>query len=380
MKRKLLNGGLAMMSCLFLQSCASTTEELYRPSSRSNNVAPVQMLMDSPSETVALTTSSAESNNSELPKQSRTVLYSAELNLLVDDRKEADVEIRRMAKESGGWFQKANNRMLSLRVPVKVFDRFLKSLESVGTVTSKSVEADDVTEKFLDTELRLKNAEKTLQRLRDLYAKAKVVKDILLIEKEINRISEYIEGFKGKLKYWKSNAAYSTINVYLNQAKESRVAYNSPFYWMTYLGKTHNLSAGKVSASWSKIKVEWPEDFVALSHDKYSATAMTADGLFVKMEIRKVETKAKLSFWSRQAKNILQKTRLVKISNEQQITLKGGTKASMIQGAHVKTGYTLVIASSSDAVGTIEVWGPKDILKSQEESIKKLLNSIKLKL
>ena len=312
----------------------------------------------------------------------RTVIYKADVNLLVDDRIQADQKIRQKAKALGGWFQTRNDRFLILRIPANKFEGFIASLGELGTVTSRSINAEDITERFLDAEIRLENAHKTLERLRHLYSKAKDVKETLLIEKEINRISEIIETFKGKLKYWKQQVAYSTVKINLNQAVEHSVAYNSPFYWMESLGGNLKSTpiAGKVSPFWSNIKVKWTDEFATLSHGKNFCNAMTADGLFLSFSVREVETNAPLKFWTSQAKNILQKTRLIRISKEEQVSLANGLKGQLLQGAHSKISYALILSANEDAVATLEIRDPKEAFAKHEKAIKALAQNTTFKL
>lgn len=316
------------------------------------------------------------------PQSQRKVIYNGTVNLLVDDHKEADKIIRTMAQKIGGWFQESRNNFLKIRVPAKSFESFIDSLKELGQITSKNIKASDVTEQFLDTELRLSNAQKTLARLQELYKKAKEVKDILLIEKEINRISATIESYKGKLKYWNNNIAFSTVTIYLNQARSSQIPYDSPFYWMNSLANDLNssLRANDVSAFWSNIKVDWPQDFVLLSQDKNSASAMTADSLFVKITRRKVETEASTKFWTIQAKKVLEKSKLIRIKSEKNETLKTGQEAKILRGTHAQKAYTLVFLNSKDTVATVEIWATKDIMKAHTKAVEELIQSLNIEL
>jgi hypothetical protein len=58
-------------------------------------------------------------------------------------------------------------------------------------VKDKNIAGEDVTEEYRDLEIRLDSAEKTRQRYLELLNKAERVKEILKIEKELERLLIY---------------------------------------------------------------------------------------------------------------------------------------------------------------------------------------------
>ena len=173
--------------------------------------------------------------------EGRKIIYNAQLVLVVDDFEVTESAIHLHLQSVKGWLQSSRNSYYRMRVPAENLNQFVKALYELGVVKSKIFESNDVTEQFLDVELRLNNAEKALERLRELYNKAKAVKDILLIEKEITRLSMQIESFKGKLKFWKNQVAYSTVTLNL-ESLDAVATYYSPFYWLNDLAMNLNSS------------------------------------------------------------------------------------------------------------------------------------------
>ena len=102
----------------------------------------------------------------------------------------------------------------------------------------RNVAAEDVTEQFLDTEVRLKSARAVRDRLQQLLEKATRVEDSLAIERELARINTQIETLENKLKYLRDRVMFSTITVSF-QAKRSDVVKPSvrmPVGWLNQLG------------------------------------------------------------------------------------------------------------------------------------------------
>ena len=81
------------------------------------------------------------------------------------------------------------------------------------------VASEDVTEKYIDTEARLKNAVALRDRLKALLNQAKDVKDVLEIEKELARVQGDIDSMEGRLKKLKEQVDYAVVDLTLNRRK-----------------------------------------------------------------------------------------------------------------------------------------------------------------
>jgi hypothetical protein len=166
------------------------------------------------------------------------LIYTATMNLAVFQVTEASKQVEVMAREAGGFLARRDDTSLVIRVPAAKFEDILKRIEKLGDVLHRNVVAEDVTEQFMDAEVRLKNARAVRDRLQELLAKATKVEDSLAIEKELTRVGTEIETLEGKLKYLRDRAQYSTITVSF-QAKQSDTVKPSvriPVTWLDQLG------------------------------------------------------------------------------------------------------------------------------------------------
>jgi len=110
---------------------------------------------------------------------------------------------------------------LKIRVPVNNFERLISSIENgKDEIRSKSIQARDVTEEYVDIETRLSNKRVYLKRYKELLAKASTVKDILAIEENISKLQEEIESKEGILKYLSDQVSFSTLELNLYKEKE----------------------------------------------------------------------------------------------------------------------------------------------------------------
>lgn len=165
------------------------------------------------------------------------LIYTAHLTLAVYQVDQALATVERAARELGGFLASRSDHEMVVRVPRAKFDEAIKRVEQTGDVIHREVQAQDITEEFMDLEVRLKNARAMRDRLEELLKKA-AVKEALDIEKELGRVTQEIERMEGRLKYLRDRLAYSTITVTFNArgaTLESRPL-RLPFPWLRQMG------------------------------------------------------------------------------------------------------------------------------------------------
>ncbi len=165
------------------------------------------------------------------------LLRSAQLTLAVYEVEKKMDAVQATAVELGGYLALRGDRELTVRVPRERFDEALRRIEGVGDVLHRSVAAEDVTDQFVDLELRLKNALAVRARLEKLLETA-TVKDAVEIQKELAKITEEVERFEGKLKLLRDRIAFSTITVTFERTEPQHVKSQAllPFSWMRTMG------------------------------------------------------------------------------------------------------------------------------------------------
>ena len=163
------------------------------------------------------------SYNVSSPKEtSQKIIKESYLEFETNDLDKTFDNIQRYVKQNNGVIQNDNAsknynrsiRTLIVRVPTNGFQNTIDSISrSVEYFDSKSISSKDVTEEFIDLEARL-GAKRVLEtRYLQLLSKAKNVKEMLEIERELSSIREEIEAKQGRLKYLSNRVALSTINI-----------------------------------------------------------------------------------------------------------------------------------------------------------------------
>lgn len=105
---------------------------------------------------------------------------------------------------------------LKVRVPSKQFESFLQASEKgEGEIITKNINARDVTEEYVDGEIRLNSKKLFRNRYNQLLEKAGKVDDVLAIEENIRTLQEEIESQEGQLKFLDDQVSYSTLEIML---------------------------------------------------------------------------------------------------------------------------------------------------------------------
>jgi hypothetical protein len=118
-----------------------------------------------------------------------------------------------LAVEAGGYVSQQTDISLTLRVPSKRFRRLMKGLEGLGQVRTRSVQTLDVSEEFHDLKVRLENLQSTRTRIQKMLGQASNLSEILVVEKELERVSAEIDAIEGRLRFLSSQAAFSTVTM-----------------------------------------------------------------------------------------------------------------------------------------------------------------------
>lgn len=171
------------------------------------------------------------------PHETSMLIYTARVTMAVYQVDQGLVAVEKIAKDNGGYLALKHDREIVIRIPRNRFEPALAQIDKIGDVLHRDIQAQDVTDEFVDTEIRIKNARAMQTRLKVLLEKASV-KEALEIEKEMRRVTEELELLEGKLKLLKDKIAFSTITVAF-EARGSTIQATRiklPFPWLTQLG------------------------------------------------------------------------------------------------------------------------------------------------
>ena len=104
-----------------------------------------------------------------------------------------------------------------IRVPPERLDALMDSIATLGDVDSRSVSAEDVTDRVIDAEARLGALRASRDRLRQLFERASTTQDVIAVERELARVQAEIESLEARLATLRGQVALSELSIALRQ-------------------------------------------------------------------------------------------------------------------------------------------------------------------
>ncbi|WP_282776411.1 DUF4349 domain-containing protein [Phaeodactylibacter xiamenensis] len=150
----------------------------------------------------------------------RKILYDAYLTLTVETPDSTSSYIQAIAKRYGGYVNETGTYRSIIRVESQLLDAAIADISQLGRLDRKSVRGQDVTEAYLDYQIRLDNAQQARGRYLDLLDQAATVDEILKVEKELERLNETIDLLKGKMNRIDHLDTYATITINLRERQK----------------------------------------------------------------------------------------------------------------------------------------------------------------
>lgn len=201
-------GFAALVMGLLLTACSGGSEGELAYDGASEPMA--QSLPESASQTV---------------KIQEQIIRTANVSLVVDAVDDGLVEVTGLVSDVGGFVQNQSvstydgvaNAMLTARVPATELDAFLNALDSMGEVTSSSVDAQDVTLEVVDLEARIQTLEDSIARLRELQGQATSVADLVAVEAELANRQAELESLQARRDYLARQVDMSTVYISITQ-------------------------------------------------------------------------------------------------------------------------------------------------------------------
>jgi len=128
---------------------------------------------------------------------------------------------------------------VTVRIPADKFNDFIDDLKNENNVTNLSINSDDITDTYIDSEARLNNLKIQEERLLEILKQAETVSDIITIESELTNVRSNIEYYETTLKNYDKQVEYSTLYINVSSSvKETSYSFTSRI--KDALGNTFN--------------------------------------------------------------------------------------------------------------------------------------------
>lgn len=102
---------------------------------------------------------------------------------------------------------------MEVRVPQYRFEHAMDALSALGSVTSRTVSAQDVADQIVDAQARLRNLRHTEADLLKIMDRYGDIDQVLRVTQELSQVREQIETLDAQLQGMQYQVAYSTITI-----------------------------------------------------------------------------------------------------------------------------------------------------------------------
>ncbi len=200
----------AVLLLIITSGCLGTKESLPQ-----NNLAP------SKSFDYALQEKTTGGTGNAVNILGRKIISTASLTLEVKSVEKAFTDITKIVEANQGFISGSStyntggskNGQMIIRVPQKNFYSTIEQIDALGTEKSRQISGQDVTEEWIDVGARLDNLKKQESRFQEILKNASTVKDVLEVERELERVRGEIESLTGRMNYLNQSVEMSTITV-----------------------------------------------------------------------------------------------------------------------------------------------------------------------
>ena len=186
------------------------------------------------------------------PTDNRKIIFTAGLTIVVEDFDPVESAIEKIVKQYGGFIadSKVNSRTRTrrtgswtVRIPVAKFDAFLSQVGSIGITASRSRDAQDVTEEYVDVSARVENKKKLESRILELLDRPDdKLQHVIEVERELARVREEIERMEGRIRYLNDRVDLTTVSIEVQEEQ----AYQPPEE-LAFMGRVTRAWSGSLS-------------------------------------------------------------------------------------------------------------------------------------
>ena len=132
-------------------------------------------------------------------------------------------------------YQGLKSYNLTMNIPAKDFENFLKAVEDISKFTNINLNANDVTKYVLDIDSRLKSLNAEKEALEEIKEQAVSTSDKLQVQSQLRYINQDIQVLEGQKKYYENSVSYSSLTLDIREGSGV-----SLFSWNYYVQRALN--------------------------------------------------------------------------------------------------------------------------------------------
>jgi Domain of unknown function (DUF4349) len=169
----------------------------------------------------------AASDSSGTLPQGRMIARDATVGIEVADLARGASRVRAVAAATEGYVVQEEVRpgeedtpgfaTIVISVPTAKLDSALSQLEELGEVTGRGMTSQDVTADYVDTTARIETLEASVERVRELMARAESIADVVALESDLSRREADLDALKAHAEALAGDVSRSSVTVSLTE-------------------------------------------------------------------------------------------------------------------------------------------------------------------
>jgi hypothetical protein len=158
----------------------------------------------------------------------KKIIRNADISLETPDMSDTYAKLTAKLNELGGsvFSEHTQNNNFSaytdavFTLPPENLDAFLAYAGEVAEVVSQNISSEDITGSYVDTEVRLENKRRNLEKYYEYLDDADTLDEMIMLQNQIDSITADIESFETRLKLWNANLSESRVTLNLVQPQD----------------------------------------------------------------------------------------------------------------------------------------------------------------
>lgn len=197
------------------------------------NVSDYEMLFDSSDKFTSIQSSTNSTGTtggtSSSATTNRKIVKTATLSIKTKNYESFMTGIKQKIVQYGGYVEQSQeynydnksnrNANMKVKIPADKLENFIEELESIGTITSKTIASDDITDSYIDVESRIKALETEEETLLGILKKAESLTDVIELQKRLSEVRADLEAMKAQKQSYDGMVTFSEVTLDINEVE-----------------------------------------------------------------------------------------------------------------------------------------------------------------
>ena len=159
----------------------------------------------------------------------RKIVKNAALSIKTKSYDTLLADVKQKIEQYGGYIEQSQeynydnasnrNANMNVKVPADKLEKFIDELAAIGTITSKTIASNDITDSYIDVESRIKALETEEETLLGLLKKAESLTDVIELQKRLSTVRADLERIKAQKQSYDGMVAYSGVTLDINEVE-----------------------------------------------------------------------------------------------------------------------------------------------------------------